>query len=492
MRNLLFAPLFVAALFAPARLHAEAAAPGSAPDRRPQPTIEDSLRRELGRAGGLTSDQVAARAAVTSFDVRAREKEVSERASEMDKALVGWFPRLTLTARYTRLSPITASGFGPSDANLVGTPAGEGPLPPGAPLIGVPASAMSFPVILNQYALQAALVVPVSDYLLRTSQSYAAAARSRRAAELNARAARLGAALSGRVIYYGWARAVLQRIVAERTLAQSNAHLDAARAAFDAERVSRADVLRAESQAASSELLVERAGNLVEVATEQLRTVMHDESARRYEIGEALLAPLPRLAAGEFPRLYQEALAKRLEIRALDETAWSLREQRRAVSAGNYPRLDAFADAAYANPNQRYVPQEERWRATWDVGLQVTWTPNELGTSRAGASALDAQVSRLEAEKAALRDALRSEVMQSYQDVRSAQVAVDTTRRSLDAAEEGYRVRAEQYKYGRATNLELIDAEAELLRARLELIGAHLELRIARAKLEHAVGRDVR
>ncbi len=486
-------PLLLAVLGAPATLLAQPAPGDTAPDRQAaQPTIEDSLRQLIARPGGLQSDEVARRAAQTSFDVRAKEKEVKGAAADMDKALVGWFPRLTLTARYTRLSPITAPSFGPATGNLVATPAGEGPLPPGAPLVGVPAGAFSFPVILNQYTLQAALVVPLSDYVLRTSQSYAAASHSKRAAETNVRAARLGAALQGRVIYYSWARARLQQVVAESTLGQSQTHLSAAKVAFDAERLSKADVLRAKSQVASSELLVERSRDMVDLAADQLRTVMHDNSGKSYEIGEDLLAPLPPVPSGEFRRLYAEALSKRLEIRALDQTAWSLREQRRAVSAGNYPRLDAFGDAYYANPNARYVPQEEKWHATWDVGVQLTWTPNDIGTSSASTDAIDAQRARLEAQKEALKDALRNEVMQAYQDVRASQVAADTTERGLAAAEEGYRVRAEQFKYGRATNIELVDAEAELLRARLEMINAHVDLRIARAKLDHAVGRDVK
>lgn len=461
---------------------AAAAAPGT--------TLQSSLRKLLARPGGLTSREVGRRAAATSYDVKAKQKQLGVAAADVDKALVGFFPRLTLTARYMRLSPITQPSFGPSQGHLVGTPAGEGPLPPGAPLFGVPASAFSFPVILNQYTLQANLTVPLSDYLLRISQGYASAAHSKRAAELEARAARLQAALEGKLTYYAWVRARLQEAVAAQALQQARAHVRVARVAFSADRVPKADVLAAESQLARAELLLARARNMSSLMEDQVRTVMHDNSSKHYRIGEDLLAPAPP-APRAFEPLYQEALRKRLEIRALEETAWSLKEQSRVADAGNYPRLDAFGDAYYENPNPRYIPQEAKWRASWDVGIQLTWTPNDIGMSTAGKHALDAQRARVEAQKEELKDALRREVMQAYQDSRDAETGARTTQQSLAAAEEAYRARYELFRYGRATSTELLDAETDLLRARLEMINARVDLRTARARLEHATGRDV-
>jgi outer membrane protein TolC len=88
-------------------------------------------------------------------------------------------------------------------------------------------------------------------------------------------------------------------------------------------------------------------------------------------------------------------------------------------------------------------------------------------------------------------DGLRSEVTATYTAVREADVAVGTTSRGLQAAEESYRIRNELFKVGRATSVELTDAEADLTRARIEAVGARIDQRIARARLEHALGRDV-
>jgi outer membrane protein TolC len=451
--------------------------------------LADRLRSLSARPGGLNERDVAKSAARHSAQVRARRAEMAAAQAEVDKAVADYLPRATLTARYTRLSPIETSSFGPSQGNLVATPAGEGPLPPGAPLVGVPSSALSFPVILDQYTLQANLTVPLSDYLLRIGQSHRAAVHSRGAAELYTKAAQRNAAFEGKLAYFSWVGAKLENEVAKESLTQATTHLESAKALADVERASPADVLTAESRVASAELLVEKTRNLARLGEERLRTLMHDTSGKRYEIGDDFTQSTGAGERADFAPLYAEALRRRPEIRALDKSSASLRDQAKAVRSSGYPRLDAFGNAYYANPNQRYVPQREEWKASWDVGVQLSWTPNNLGTSSASSRNLEAQRERIAAEKQQLSDALRTEVFDAVQGIREAKVALDTSQRALIASEEAYRVRLEQYRLGRTSNVELSDAEAALLRARIENVRAKVSVRAARARLEHAVGR---
>jgi outer membrane protein len=450
--------------------------------------LAERLKALTARPGGVTEREVGKGAAKHSSEVRARRAEIAVAQAEVDKAVVEWFPRVTLTARYTRLSPIEETSLGPSQGNLVVTPAGEGPLPPGAPLVGVPGSALSFPVILDQYTLQANLSVPVSDYLLRVGQSHKAALHSRASAELMTKAARRNSAFEGKLAYFSWVGARLENEIAKESLTQGKTHLESAKALSDVGRASPADVLEAESRVARAELLVERTKNLARLDEERLRTILRDTTQRRYEIGDDFDSSVTDERA-DFPSLYAEALRRRPEIRALDRSSSSLLEQKKAVHSSAYPRLDAFGNAYYANPNQRYVPQREEWKATWDVGVQLSWTPNSVATSGASARGLEAQRERNQAQKQQLSDALRTEVFDALQATREAKVALATSARSLTASEEAYRVRLEQYKLGRSSNVELSDAESSLLRARIEHVRAKVSVRAARARLDHALGR---
>jgi outer membrane protein len=445
-----------------------------------QATLEERLAPSPG--GGLTADQVAARAQETSFDAAARREAIHAAEARLGQAQVAYYPKLTFTGRYTRLSPITQ----PDLSRFFGPPAMTPTMP------AATTTPVTFPVYLDQYVFQAGLVVPLSDYVLRLSQSYASASRSKRAAVLDEQASRLKSSVDGRDAYYAWLRSRAQVIVAERALDQSKGHLDDARHAFDVGTTSKADVLRVESQVASAELVLERAKNLAALTEDQIRTAMHDPSTQPYGIGEDLRTDLaPMSGTHDLAALRAEALDRRLEVRALDETAWSLREQAKAARAGYYPRLDAFGDLIYANPNPRYFPADGTFKLTWDVGLQVVWSPNDTFGAASTVSESEARAAQTDMQKAALRDSVKLEVMQAYNALRDAEVAVSTSKRGLTAAEEGYRVRRELFRNGRATSVELTDSEVELFRASLESVNARADLRSARARLMHATGRDV-
>ena len=90
-----------------------------------------------------------------------------------------------------------------------------------------------------------------------------------------------------------------------------------------------------------------------------------------------------------------------------------------------------------------------------------------------------------------MKDTLRDEISAAVVATQEATAEAESADRGLAAAEESYRVRRELFELGRATQVELVDAETDVLRARLEMIQARVDARVARVQLEHAVGRDV-
>jgi outer membrane protein TolC len=436
---------------------------------------------------GLTSDEVAARAAATSFDVQARHAELEAANAAVDQAIVGYLPRVTLTGRYLRLNPLPDADLGNLVAASPQTPLG--PLKAGTPLVNVP---LTLPALPNNTILHANVTIPVSDYVLRLSQAHAAASRSAKAAELSERAARLKAALDGRLAYYGWARAKLQAFVAHQALEQSRDHLTDVKHLFEVGSNSKADVLRVEAQVANSELLVQRAEGFARTTEETVRIAMHEaDAARAYALGEDLrTTPAPLGTPRDLAKLNAEALERRPEIRALDETVWSLKEQGRVARALAYPRLDALGQLSYDNPEPRVFPPTQDFRGGWAVGGQITWTLNDIGNGVTSGKQVDARRAQVEAQKSQLLDGLRNEVSEAEQAVEDAEVAIETGTRALSASEESYRVRRQLFQNGRAISVELSDAETELTRASLDLVNARVELRVARARLLHAIGRD--
>jgi outer membrane protein len=204
--------LSIALALTPSLCSAGAAAqPAEAPTRTPAPppaeagearpsSLDAYLGAIVAQQGGLTSVEVAKRARATSFDARARHAEVEAAAAAVDQAFLAFLPKLTVALRYTRLSPLDDQVLG--QVVVAPTADGDGPIPRDAPLVS---ATIAIPSIVDQSALQGTLVVPLSDYVLRLTQGYAAASRSHSAARLNEEAGRRKAALDGQLAYYGWA-----------------------------------------------------------------------------------------------------------------------------------------------------------------------------------------------------------------------------------------------------------------------------------------------
>jgi outer membrane protein TolC len=481
----------VAALALAAR--PSAGAPEDATAVKPAPGAAELLARlheRVAQPGGLTSIEVSRRAVLTSPEDRSRRADVDAAGAEVVRADVGYYPKLTLTARYTRLSPVTPPLLGPLLAPPPSPVTGAPPLP-GTPVNGGIVVPFQFPVVLDNYMLQANVVVPLSDYFLRIGQTRSAAVSNEQASAITREATRRTIATQAKLLYYTWARDRMQEAVTEQSIEQARWHLELARAGHDAGRIPEVEVVRAESALATAELLHQRTMNAAVVAEERLRTLLHDSSGAPYLIGEDLLAPMPTPKAENPAALYAEAIQRRPEMRAFDRSDAALRSQRDATESTGLPRVDAFGNGYVANPSPRIFPQREEWKATWDVGVQLTWSPNDLGGSDASTRGIDAERRKLDAERAVVKDTLRDEISAAVVATQEATAEAESADRGLAAAEESYRVRRELFELGRATQVELVDAETDVLRARLEMIQARVDARVARVQLEHAVGRDV-
>ncbi len=492
-----------------------ASTPAASPT--PPPAAADRIAEALApQSGGLTPDEAARIALRTRPSLRAKQAELRAAAARVDAALLNYLPRVSVAAGYTRLSRVENVLGQPSTA-YIGTnldpgnpqqiPVQEGPLVSrpcpgpagftcvtdlaGTPITAVSVPAFSFPVLLNAYSLTASLAVPVSDYVLRISQGYAAASHAESAKKLELEAEGLQVAADAKVAFFNWVRTKGNAVVAAEAVTQAEAHLKDAERTFAVGLASKADVLRIEAQVAAAQQLQADANAFEGLAEEQIRISLALPSGKPLTVGVDVLHTSPEPSAVQLVALQDEALARRLEIRALDETEHSLKKLVSVARAGYFPRVDAFANGQYQNPNQRVFPQTDEFRFTWDAGVRLSWTLNDSIAAAPAVAEAKARVEQINAQKEQLLQGLKLEVSAAYAELKRAEANIDASDRGLVAAEEGLRVQNELFRAGRATGVALVDAEAEVTRARLRRLDARVSILVAKTRLEHATGRDV-
>ncbi len=414
--------------------------------------------------GGLTSDQAAQRAVTTSPAVLRSVAEIDVAITNVESAELSRIPQVGGKAQYTRLSPL-------DPVNLGG---------------------FTLPVIENVYTVQGQIGVPLSDYILRFPKIIGAARLGEEAARLGKRSTEVNAGNDARVAYYEWVRARLQAIVAQRQLAQVQTTLKQVRALAEAQRLSRADLMRVESNEAQADQAVIQLRHLADLREEQLRLLIGAPEGQPLAMGEDIRKDTTAPASQPIDALVDTAKRQRLEFKSIDIGLRAKNKQLEAERANKYPVLSAFAAGEYTNPNQRIFPQQDKFTFTWSVGAQLTWTLNQALVSRTADRRLLAESNELKADRSNLERGTRIQVLSAQQSVEIAQAALQTSQKGLAAAEEGYRVRRELLNADRATAVELVDAETDLTRARIASLNARVDLRVAMAQLAHALGNDAK
>jgi outer membrane protein TolC len=457
-----------------------------------------------GGERGLTADEVARRAVATAPSMeRARQATAAAEAGAA-RALYAFLPRLELSARYTRLSPVTfpsialGQSLTPEQIRAAQSLI-DGVMDPSARLlfqgqldaqIAASQASFSFPVILDQYAFKASLTVPVSDMFLTIAPAYRASRRFADAAVAQAESQRQSIALQAREAYYGYARARAGFAVATLGLRQVQAHREDVAAFVAAQTVPAVELQRMEAQLAATRVALARAAGGVAVAQVAVRQLIHDEGDADLPLGEDLTSEPPAIA-GTVQQLVARALDARPEVTALRHVIGGRQDLVSARRAQMLPRVAIAANAEVANPNQRIFPQESVFRGTWDVSAVLSWSPNDALAASQDGGAAAAELAQARADLQALEDGLRIEVAQAYEQYRAAREALEAARAGEAAAAESARIRAERFRAGASVMSDVVDADAELSRARLDLINAAIDLRIAHARLRRAIGEDV-
>jgi len=400
-------------------------------------------------ANGLTADQAASRAAAVSPTVQRRVAEVEAQIAGAEATELQQVPQVGGKLQYTRNSQVPAFTIAL----------------PGGMNFSIPSS------LVNNYVAEANVNINLSDYIYRYPKLVKAAKLGLEVAKTSKASAMIDAGQDARLAYYEWLRAKLNVLVAQRQVVDIQATVGQIRSQFEVQRVSKADLLRVESQEAEAEQTLDQLKNLSDLREEQLRLLIGATHNEPLALGEDVRKEVAAPAAASLDDDLHKALAQRLDVRVLVEGIAAKERQAEAENSAYLPRLTAFGVADYARPNQRIFPVVDEFKGTWSAGVQLSWTLNDTLIASTNQHRIKAETDELRADKENLERGTRIELLTSQQAVQLAVHALQTSAKGLQASEEGYRVRKELLNAERATAVELVDAETDLTRARINALG---------------------
>jgi outer membrane protein TolC len=284
--------------------------------------------------------------------------------------------------------------------------------------------------------------------------------------------------------YYGLLWAERYRDQVAETQRQKELHADMARTRFRGGVATEVDVLRSEVAVENGKPDLVRAENAIRQARAQLNYLL----VRPIDELTALADDFDDKPWDEWSvdKLTEEALRGRPELDRLRIAERSAATQLDLARAESRMRADFTANYGVMARLPSNLVNSKFMR--WDLGVNFT-LPVFDGLKRSGMvmQATAAQrAARLEREK--LEQQIRLGLQQALDETRAALETIAAARANVKQAEKVLEMTENNYKYGAATTLDIVDAQTALSIARTNLLRGRHDYSVARANLRWTLG----
>jgi outer membrane protein TolC len=184
----------------------------------------------------------------------------------------------------------------------------------------------------------------------------------------------------------------------------------------------------------------------------------------------------------------QQALRRRPEVQRLRIAERSAGAQLTLAKAEDKMRMDF--NGAYGIVSRLPKNLIDPLYARWTMGVNFT-LPVFDGYKRSGLTwqaTANQRAARLEREK--VEQQVRLGIQQGMDEIKAAEETITAARANIAQAERVLSMTQDNYKYGAATTLDIVDAQMALSQARTNLLLGMHDYSIARASLLWTTGRS--
>lgn len=281
--------------------------------------------------------------------------------------------------------------------------------------------------------------------------------------------------------YYGVLKAEKDVEIKSAALRRAEERLEVAKARLRVGDVTRSAVLRAEAERAGAEAELIRSRNGLLNAMALLKRVTGLEGVSLKVVEPERLPAEERSASA----LVDIALSERTDYsqRLLEERAAG--EGITIARAGFKPslRLEGLLLWREQEPATTFF-QEDSASAT----LRLTYPLFEGFLRKAELSEARSRLREAELRRLGLRRDIEVQIAESLNNIKAIEALTESFRRQLAFAEEDYKMVFEQFRFGVATTLDVIDSENTLVTAQSSLANAVYDLELAKTDLQYLTG----
>jgi outer membrane protein TolC len=434
-----------------------------APAGQYKPVQEQPGKKDLSGGGMITAGETLTISRCRDIALKinpnivAAMNTVEVNRNRVGEARSGYYPQLSATGSYDRISPVPGTAAAPFG-------------------IRERFNIYSGSVNLNQNIYdfgKTSSSVDVSKYNLESSRSDLSTSQDT-------------IILGVKQAYYGVLQAKRNRDVAADVIKQFQLHLDQAQGFYDVGTKARIDVIKAEVDLSNSKLSLINAENALKIAWITLNNAMGVPDPPEYTIED-------NLSFQPYAITLEEATTRAFENRPDLQSVIAKRQAAEAnislASSGHYPVLSG--NASYLAGAQDVPPSAIEHGGIdhgWEVGVALT-IPLFSGflVSHQVAEA-KSNLYILKANEESLRQQILLDVRQAYLNLQAAEASISTAELASTQAKENLDLANGRYTAGVGSPIEVSDAFATYVTAQATYTGALYNYKIAQASIERAMG----
>jgi outer membrane protein TolC len=283
--------------------------------------------------------------------------------------------------------------------------------------------------------------------------------------------------------YWGLVKAYKFVEVAQEAVRQVEGHVNDLENMYEVGMITRNDLLKARVQLSNTRLMSIQAKNGVELAKRMFCNILGLDLGTRVLLTEELdFQPV-----SDFPleKAADQARSLRPEMTMLQAGIGVGKRAVDMASAGYLPSLALVMDYGYNKPNREY---DLEFYTTWTISLVASMNLFDWGATHYRREQARRRLGQLEESYENAIQGIRLEVTQSYLMLQEARDRIEVAQTNVQQAEENYKVTQDLFQQGMTTNTEFLDANTLLVQAKSNYITALADYKVARAKLQQAVG----
>lgn len=426
----------------------------------------------------LDLDKAVQMATAHNRKTKMREDEANAAVYRRKQAIGRFLPKLSLSARYSRVSHVEPGSLNLPVVTIPGQPAD--PSATNTVQLG--------DAVENQYSLRLSVDQPIfTGFALWNG--YQATEYAEALAHQRVRAERADVRAVAQETYFNLLKAREMRNVTEQLVKALEEHLQQMRLLYDAGRATELDVSRVQSRVAVARVSLVQIRGAEDGTHLALTTVLGVPSTTALVLADIVDTKTPESLPGA-EQLVTEAFASRPEVVIATEGAAVAAARVEVEGSALWPQVSLRFGYNYDRPNQRYFPAHDRFDGSWDISAILSWTAWDWGVTYYGMKAAQAEASASARNVDEARDAVRLDVERQRQGYTTAAAKITAARQALSSAERAYDSAKILFGAGRADSLDVLDAATELTRARSDLVQSLADARIAWAFVQKAAGRD--